>query len=708
MAGSIAKAYVQVIPSAKGIRGKLSGMLGGEAGSAGNSAGESFASSLIKKAGGLIAAAGLGKMLANSLEAGGALQQSLGGVETLFKDSADAVIKNAEQAYKTAGMSANQYMETVTGFSASLLQGLSGDTEKAASVADMAMTDMSDNANKMGTSMESIQTAYQGFAKQNYTMLDNLKLGYGGTKTEMERLLKDAQELTGVKYDISNLSDVYTAIHVIQGELGITGTTAKEAATTLSGSLASMKAAFSDVLANLSLGRDIGPSLTALGETVFTFLTGNLLPMVGNILGTLPEVLSSAFTMAIQGLNMAAENADAFVQTGIDLVTGIGGAIITAAPYLAEAAFNLIAALGNAIITTDWAQVASDTITSMRGSLDTAAGEILGTDGDIVGSMLDAIASGLPDILATGGEMLNTLVDGIFEALPGLVDSAVRLMGTFVDKMIDGLPTILGTGVDILKSIVNGILQALPNLYSSAGSAIGVLLKGLIESIPRIISAGYDLITNLIAGMINAAPDMWKGAIDLFKNIGSALKSIDWPKLGMDIVNGLIKGIGAMGGALYNAARNIARSALNAIKGFLGIASPSKVMRDQVGKWIPAGVAVGIQANTKPLTDAMHSLSGMTADTIQTDLQMQTSALRMQSVVPNGYAAAGLPTGENTMAQIVDLLVDIVEGSKARQTENNQLIRTLLEAVLCMDISETTIARAVNQYDRKMSVMRGV
>ena len=195
---------------------------------------------------------------------GADLQQSIGGIETLFKDSAEKVKQNAANAYRTAGMSANEYMELTTSFSASLLSSLGNDTSKAADIADMAMTDMSDNANKMGTDMERITDAYQGFAKQNYTMLDNLKLGYGGTKTEMERLLADAQKITGVKYDINNLSDVYSAIHVIQGELGITGTTAKESAETFSGSLASMKAAFKNVLGNLSLGEDIGDELFAL------------------------------------------------------------------------------------------------------------------------------------------------------------------------------------------------------------------------------------------------------------------------------------------------------------------------------------------------------------------------------------------------------------------------------------------------------------
>ena len=704
MAGSIAKAYVQVIPSAEGIKGKLSGILGGEAGSAGNSAGQSFGSSMIGKLKGVLAAAGVGKMLADSLNAGGALQQSLGGVETLFKDSAATVIANAENAYKTAGMSANQYMETVTGFSASLLQGLSGDTQKAAKVADMALTDMSDNANKMGTDMELIKNAYQGFAKQNYTMLDNLKLGYGGTKTEMERLLKNAQEISGVKYDISNLSDVYSAIHVIQGELGITGTTAKEAATTLSGSLASMKAAFSNVMANISLGRDIGPSLTALGETVFTFLTGNLLPMVGNILGTLPEVLSSAFTMAIQGLNMAAANADAFLQVGTDLVLGIGTAIITAAPYLAEAALNLVTSLGSAIISTDWAQMASDTITSMRGSLDLAAAEILGTDGDIVGSMLTAIATGLPEILAAGGEMLSTLVTGIAGALPSLTAEALRQLVAFVNQLISGLPQVLSTGKTVLLSVVQGIQTALPSMLASAGEAIGTLLTGIVRNLPSIISAGFDLVVSLITGLGNAAPNLISGAGQLLQNIGKAVKNINWRQLGRDIVQGLINGIGAMGNALWNAARNIARSALNAIKSFLGIASPSKVMRDQVGKWIPSGVAVGIEANTKPLTDAMHDLSGLTTDTLQTDLQLNSTALRMPSSVA---ARPAMATGGAFFDQVVELLTDLVEGSNARENENNQLIKQLIETVSGIRLGDETIGRAAERYNRRMAIIQG-
>ena len=292
MATNLGKAYVQIMPSAKGISGMISKELNGEVTSAGQSAGNKLMTSIK----GAMLAAGIGKLFATSLLEGGKLQQSLGGVETLFKQNADTVKQYANEAYKTTGLSANAYMETVTGFSASLLQSLGGDTAKAAKVANTAMVDMADNSNKMGTSMELIQNAYQGFAKQNYTMLDNLKLGYGGTKQEMQRLLADAQKLTGVKYDINNLSDVYEAIHVIQGELGITGTTAKEAATTLQGSFASMKASFTNLLGKLSLGQDIKPSLEALAKTTTTFLVGNFLPMIGNILKGIPTLLIGAFS----------------------------------------------------------------------------------------------------------------------------------------------------------------------------------------------------------------------------------------------------------------------------------------------------------------------------------------------------------------------------------------------------------------------------
>ena len=262
----LAKAYVQIVPSAEGIQGSISRVMGGEAASAGESAGTLLGTKLVGTLKKVIAAAGIGKMISDSLNLGGALQQSIGGVETLFKESADTVKTYAAQAYRTVGLSANDYMEQTTSFAASLLSSVSKDTNAAAQLANMAMVDMADNANKMGTDMASIQNAYQGFAKQNYTMLDNLKLGYGGTQAEMQRLLTDAEKLSGVHYELGNLADMYSAIHVIQTEMDITGTTAKEAATTLTGSFAAMKAAAQNVLGGWSTGADLTAPMQVGGK----------------------------------------------------------------------------------------------------------------------------------------------------------------------------------------------------------------------------------------------------------------------------------------------------------------------------------------------------------------------------------------------------------------------------------------------------------
>lgn len=653
---SIATAYVQVIPSAQGITGKLSGIFGSE----GQNAGVSFGSSLISNVKKLLVTAGLGKAMGESLKAGAGLQQSLGGIETLFKSSANTVIANAEQAYKTAGLSANSYMEMVTGFSASLLQGLGGNTAKAAAVADMALTDMSDNANKMGTSMDLIQNAYQGFAKQNYTMLDNLKLGYGGTKTEMERLLADAQKLTGVKYDISNLSDVYEAIHVIQDDLGITGTTAKESAETFSGSLASMKAAAANVLGKLSLGEDIGPSLNALADTVYTFVVGNLLPMVGNVLSSLPEVLSSAFSMGIQGLNLVADNADALLEQGISLVTGIGSSIITALPYLAEAAMNVVTALGTAIITTDWIQIGTDMINSLKSSLDLAAGEILGTDGSIVQSVLDSIAANLPAVLDGGVDLILELVDGLWKAAPTVLTTIGELLVQLLAAIMDTLPSMLESGFELIAGLAEGMLENLPSIISAGMDIIADLLTEFASHLPELLEQGITLIGEFAAGLIEAIPEVVSAADDIVRDAAEAFSEFDWAQLGKDIVNGLIKGLGAMGSALWTAAKNVAKTALDSIKDFLGIASPSKVMRDQVGKYIPAGIAVGITANAAGLQNAMDDLSDMTVDSMKASLKISDACTAAAAPVKS-YGNFSLTVHvHGAEGQSVDKLADAV------------------------------------------------
>lgn len=351
----IGTAYVNIVPEAKGIKGQVTNMMNGAAGPAGTASGKLMGLKMAAAVGGVAIGAAVVTGLKKAIGEGAKLEQSVGGIETLFKDSADAVIKNAREAYRTAGISANEYMENVTSFSAGLIKSMAGDTKKAGKVADMAMIDMSDNANKMGTDMSSIQTAYQGFAKQNYTMLDNLKLGYGGTKTEMERLLADAEELTGVKYDIGNLSDVYTAIHVIQGELGITGTTAKEANETLAGSFNSMKAAFTDLMGNLATGSNVGESMKALVETAVTFLGGNLVPAIITVFKSLPEAIgallsSDAPLMIDQAASAIDAAAPKLAENGANMVIKLGAGIIKALPSIISVAGKLINAVLKVIV----------------------------------------------------------------------------------------------------------------------------------------------------------------------------------------------------------------------------------------------------------------------------------------------------------------------------------------------------------------------
>lgn len=505
----LADAYVQIIPSAKGIKGKITEQLGGEADSAGKSAGLSIASAIK----GAIAAAGIGAALKAAINEGANLQQSLGGIETLFKDSADKVVENAKMAYKTAGMSANEYMETVTSFSASLLQGLAGDTGKAADVADMALTDMADNANKMGTSMELIQNAYQGFAKQNYTMLDNLKLGYGGTKKEMQRLLADAQKLTGVKYNIDNLSDVYEAIHVIQEEMGITGTTSKEAASTFSGSLASMKAAFSDLLGNLSLGEDIGPSLKALGETLSTFLTGNLVPMV----------------------------------------------------------INMVSGIGSALISINWLELATSIITQIGDGLALAATEIFGVDGGVISTIFSTITDKLPLLfegITTAFEVLWAVCDEIWRTIGEPIFAAVNnILGMVMDAFAERMPAIqdfVGSCFsDIklfwennLKPCLDAIGNFIKNILAPAfekvfNGFIGPIIDTVFGHIKNMwehtLKPVFTGITDFLTGVFTLNFEKaWEGIKSIFKGvINGILTYIEtWINSFINAINGLISGIG--------------------------------------------------------------------------------------------------------------------------------------------------------------------
>lgn len=461
----IGTAYVNIVPKAEGIKSTLTKQFSSD----GDAAGAAAGNSIVSKMKGMIAGAAIGTVIVagikKSISEGAELEQSIGGIETLFKGSADAVIKNAKQAYKTAGISANEYMQNVTSFSAGLIKSMGGDTKAAVKVADTAMVDMADNANKMGTDMTSIQNAYQGFAKQNYTMLDNLKLGYGGTKTEMERLLADAEKISGQKYDISNLSDVYSAIHVIQGELGITGTTAEEAAQTLSGSFGSMKAAFTDFMGNLALGQDIAPSMQNLVNAAVTFLAGNLIPAIVNILKSLP--------------------------------TAIGAAVSALVPYIQTLGTTIMNGLSSGILA-DIPQMITDAISVMS-------------------SFLDTISQYIPVVLNYGVELIAKLADGIISALPSVISGLADLITTAVDFLSGNAPKFASAGGKLIVKLGKSILENLPAIMAAIGKLVLAIGKALLK-LPAIgLKYGWNLLKEVGAGIgkgISAVIDKVKGFID--------------------------------------------------------------------------------------------------------------------------------------------------------------------------------------------------
>lgn len=490
----LGKAYVQIVPSAQGIKSALTEMFDEETEGLGEQTGQSIGQELIGTLKKVIVAAGIGKIISDSINMGGALQQSLGGVETLFKDSADTVKEYAAQAYRTVGLSANDYMEQTTSFAASLLSSVSQDTDAAAQLANMAMVDMADNANKMGTDMQDIQNAYQGFAKQNYTMLDNLKLGYGGTQAEMQRLLNDATKISGVKYDLGNLADMYSAIHIIQQEMDITGTTAKEAATTLTGSFAAMKAAAENVMGNWSTGADLTEPLQALADTAQTFLVDNLLPMIGNVLAGIPEIVYSLVPELLQ--------------TGTELLSSLAQGFTEGIPEFFSTALPQLLAFTDQL-------------------RDNAA------------SFVDA-----------GLNLITQLLNGLIAGLPDLIAYVPDIIINICGIINDNMPKILGEGVAIIVQLIAGLVQTVPSLLAN--------WKKILEAVLSVISAinWLNIGKTILTGVANGVKSMGSSLLNAFKGgFSSALawikslpsQAVQW---GKNLIQSFINGLTGKGGAV--------------------------------------------------------------------------------------------------------------------------------------------------------------
>lgn len=504
MATELGQAYVQIMPSARGISGAISKQLDPEARSAGLSAGSLIGGNLVKMIGGAIAAAGIGKMISSALSAGADLQQSFGGIDTLYKGAETAVKGFAKEAYK-AGISANTYAEQAVSMGASLKQSLGGDAVAAAKAANMAIMDMADNSAKMGTDITSIQMAYQGFAKQNYTMLDNLKLGYGGTKEEMKRLLSDAEKLPaamGKKFDLSNYADVVEAIHLVQDNMGIAGVAAEEAKTTFSGSLAAMKSSFTNVLAGLSLGDDIRPALRGLAETTSNFLFGNFIPMVANIFKGLPSA--------------------------------IGTFIGAATPIIASQFQGLMSSLGISIdlspITAKFAQIGQN-LQPVFDGLKTAFGQLpsfFTSIGNAVAPVIDTIISGLARLDFSGFE---ALISAILPALQAGFSNFAAIVGPAISGVVDSFVGMWNAA----QPLISILSDALMPVFQILGSFLGGVVKGALMGVSfafdavkvaiQLVTPIIDLLVqdlNFVQPVLSVIAEWIGVAIGMFGNLGTA------------------------------------------------------------------------------------------------------------------------------------------------------------------------------------------
>lgn len=557
-------------------------------------------------------------------------EQLVGGVETLFGaggqsvwDYADSVGKsvnevreeygklmiaqnevmdNASKAYKTAGLSANEYMETVSGFAASLKQSTSSELE-AAQIADQAVIDMADNANKMGTSMESIQNAYQGFAKQNYTMLDNLKLGYGGTKSEMERLLADATALSGVEYDLDSLSDVYSAIHVIQDELGITGTTAKEASTTIQGSVGAMKASWQNLLVGVA---DDNQNFDQLVEDFIDSVGNvaeNILPRVETALdgvGTLVEELVPIIIDRIPEL--ANDVLPDLIQSGVNMISSIVTGLNENLPELLSGGAEILIILSEGIL-----------------SLLPILGD---TAYDITMKLIAEITNNADSVFSSGSEILLNLVNGIAEKLPDLLSAGVDAVISLAMAITEPgtLTNIITAGINLLVSLVDGILNALPKLLEAAPIIIARLVSALISNAPQLLKAAVHILVKLAEFMISNTAKLLAAVPKLFTSLVNSFKEMDWGSIGKNIIDGIWSGIQAGWDWLTGNVKNLATNLFNAAKDALGIHSPSRKFK-YLGEMCVAGFDDGIQdlmstdGITKSINASISTVSaGMSGD----------------------------------------------------------------------------------------------
>jgi phage-related protein len=577
------------------------------------------------------AATGMAALTKASIDQYAEYEQLVGGVDTLFKTASDKVQEYAANAYKTAGMSANEYMDTVTSFSASLLQSLGGDTEKAAQKADQAITDMADNANKMGTGMEMIQNAYQGFAKQNYTMLDNLKLGYGGTKEEMERLLADAEKLSGQKFDISSYSDIVDAIHVVQTEMGITGTTAKEAASTIQGSVSAAKSAWSNLITGIAA--DNADLDTLIGNFVSSVETaaGNIIPRVSVMLGGISQIVTSASTTIIpMVITTITDNLPALLQAAVALVGALGQGIIDSLPAITQAAIDILFFLANGLIE----------------NLPTLIDGIVQVTLTIV-QMLTS-PDFLTQLIETAILLIMTLAQGLIDAIPQLIAAVPMIIGNLLAAIIVELPNIIQMGIDLLFALIDGIIKCIPELVAAVPTLIIAFVNGIVNNLDKIILAAPQIIVSLITGIIGAIPELIAAVPRVIAAIADTIRNYDWGGIGRNIVQGLKDGIAGMWDNIKDWFNEKVNSLVGGVKRILGIHSPSKVFAG-IGGFMAEGLGEGFSDEFASVKNDIEGSMNFDAGTITADANIS------RNYTSGSYGAASTSGGGDS-GRIVMLL----------------------------------------------------
>lgn len=726
MATELGKAYVQIIPSARGISDGIAKAVVPESAKAGHTAGVSLGSKLAKAASAAIAAAGIGKAIAASISEGGKLQQSIGGVETLFKSSAGTVKKYAQEAYRTTGVSANSYMENVTSFAASLVSSCGGNTKKAAKLANTAMTDMGDNANKMGTDMELVQETYQSLARGNYEMLDNLKLGYGGTKSEMERLMKDAEKLTGEHYTVGDFGDTVKAIHAVQEHLKITGTTAKEASTTLQGSFNSMKASFQDVLGNLSDGElDITPSLNALATTTSNFLFNNFLPMVGRVFKNLPGAIGTFIQAAapnvkkgIQGLfsNLGIKIDFSSITSSFSKITSaIQPVVNTIKNSFSHLNFSGLQSLANAILPavsagfSSFVSVAGPAVSGVVksfASLWNAAQPLVSVIAgalkpafQVLGAFLGGVFKGVLSTIKFAFDALKVVIQVITPIIQVIVNvfkafsPVITMLASFIGQLIgqfgglggaaktmknvvstawngikDGVK-LAGEGV---KGVVNGLKIAW-NSLKSAGNALRSAVSGAWHGLGSVVSSVSGGVRGAVSGAkaafsafgrgVSNVSGGVKGVLGGVRSAFNGLRNINLWHAGAAIMNGLLSGLKSAWGSVKHFVGGIAKW----IKKHKGPISYDKKLLIPAGNAIMAGLNGGLVNGFENVKSTVLDMSGTIADTLTAN---PTAALATSgNVAPGMTTASATPVVINLTLGNSDFSAFVDDISKAQGTK---------------------------------------